>query len=394
MKQKLGFLLKTTIMILIWAALLAQNHSFAQRKGEKFIIGETDMVHSKILNEDRTFLIYKPVGYDQSQEKYPVLYMLDGHLGFHHTTGIIWSLRRFGRIPKMLVIGIFNTDRNHDLTPTEGYFPTAGGADKFLKFIKEELIPYIDKNYRTHPFRILYGVSLGGMFTVYSLLASPDIFNAYIASSPSLWWDKKLLLKKAETVFDKPVKYKSTKFLFIAAGGRDDSNTRDPDNILSTTDSFCKILEKKAPKSLEWHFDVFKRGDHLTTPMQSLPIIIEALYSGWQLPEKILAAGVQATRNHFKSLSERFGYEIPVPESAYNRLGYSLMNQQEYEDAIEIFKLNVKLYPYSWNAYDSLGEAYMKAGDKELAINNYKKSLQLNPQNDNAIGMLSRLREK
>lgn len=394
MKRKFGFLLKTILMVTILAFLLINNYSFAQSKGEKIVIGETVTIQSKILNEERKLYIYKPVGYEQSKEKYPVLYLLDGHSGFHHTTGIIWSLRRFGRIPKILVVGILNTDRNRDLTPTESYFPTAGGADNFLKFLKEELIPFVDKDYRTQPFRILFGVSLSGMFTIYTLLTAPDIFSAYIASSPSLWWDKRGLLKKAETVFAKPFKFKSNKLLFITVGGRDDSNARDPDNILSSTDSFCKILENKAPEGLEWHFDIYENGDHLTTPLQSLPIVFEALYSDWQLPERITNSSIQAVQNHFKSLSEKFGYEIPIPESTYNRLGYNLMNQQKYNEAIEIFKLNVKLHPNSWNVYDSLGEAYMRAGNKELAIHNYKKSLELNPQNDNAIGMLNNLREK
>lgn len=70
------------------------------------------------------------------------------------------------------------------------------------------------------------------------------------------------------------------------------------------------------------------------------------------------------------------------------------MNKQKFKDKIEIFRLNVKLYPDPCNVYDSPGEAYMKIGNRELAIKNFKKSLELNPQNDNAIGMLNKLLEK
>ena len=80
-----------------------------------------------------------------------------------------------------------------------------------------------------------------------------------------------------------------------------------------------------------------------------------------------------------------------VAENRFNQMGYYLLNQKRYSEAIEIFKLNVKLYPDSWNVYDSLGEGYMLNGDKQLAIKNYKKSLKLNPNNAGGIEMLKKL---
>ena len=68
--------------------------------------------------------------------------------------------------------------------------------------------------------------------------------------------------------------------------------------------------------------------------------------------------------------------------------------QKKIKEAIEIFKLNVKAYPDSWNVYDSLGEAYMVSGDKKRAIKNYKKSVNLNPENKNAIEIIKRLKGK
>lgn len=394
MKREFISLLKKTYIFVIPAILINANYSLAQEKSEKIIIGETVTIYSKILDEERKLIIYKPVGYDQSQEKYPVLYMLDAHFIFYYATGFLQGLHRLQRIPGMILVGILNTDRNRDMNPSKSNTRTGGGADNFIKFLKEELIPFVDKNYRTEPYRILFGISSSGMFTIYNLLTAPDIFNAYFASSPSLWWDNRLLLKVAETTFEKQTKYESHKFLYIALGGRDDIWIRDSDHILSSTKSFCKILEKKAPDKLEWHLETFKHGDHQTTPMFFLPVALETLYSNWRLPQTTMDAGIEAVQNHFKSLSEKLGYEIHVPESAYNALGYNLMNQQKYEEAIEVFILNIKLYPHSANVYDSLGEAYMNIGNKELAVKNYKKSLGLNPQNDNAVAMLNRIREK
>ena len=386
MRRKINFSSISIFIFIGLALFVIQSYSFAQKKGEKIIIGESVKIHSKVLNEERELFIYLPEGYDKSKERYPVLYKFDGHLGFKYTTGIIDHFQLFGRMPRMILIGILNTDRNRDFTPTKYNIPTAGGADNFLKFIKEELIPFIDKNYRTQPYRILSGHSLCGMFVIYTLMLQPDLFNVYIATSPSLWWDDQIVLKKAEVIFNKQSNLK--KFLFINFGGGDS------EHIKASTWGFAQLLERKAPKGLEWKVVFSEKEDHVTIPILSFPDGLEVLYKDWEVQEDVLARGVEALQEHFKKLSKKFGYEIPVAESAYNRLGYKLMNEENLKEAIEIFKLNVKLYPGSWNVYDSLGEAYMKSGHKELAIKNYKKSLELNPLNHNAVGMLNRLTQK
>lgn len=82
-----------------------------------------------------------------------------------------------------------------------------------------------------------------------------------------------------------------------------------------------------------------------------------------------------------------------VMESLFNATGYTFLNDNKVEQAVEIFKLNVKLYPKAWNTYDSLGEAYALAGDKKMAIENYEKSIRLNLKNDNGVKILKKLKE-
>jgi glyoxylase-like metal-dependent hydrolase (beta-lactamase superfamily II) len=81
-------------------------------------------------------------------------------------------------------------------------------------------------------------------------------------------------------------------------------------------------------------------------------------------------------------------------EAEFNVLGYNLINEGKLNDAIEIFKVTVGLYPDSWNAYDSLGEAYALAGNKELAIANYERSLKLNPDSPSGTHALKQLKAK
>ena len=80
-------------------------------------------------------------------------------------------------------------------------------------------------------------------------------------------------------------------------------------------------------------------------------------------------------------------------ESQINRFGYNMINMKQIDVAIGLFKLNVELYPKSWNVYDSLAEGYMHKGEMELAVKFYKKSLELNPENDNAVRMLEKIKK-
>ncbi|MBD0325483.1 MAG: alpha/beta hydrolase, partial [Pyrinomonadaceae bacterium] len=167
-------------------------------------------VKSAVLGEERAILVRTPPGYERDGQRYPVLYMTDGDAHMLHTTGTVSFLARNNRMPEMIVVGIPNTDRTRDLSPTHvaqapgnpnARFPTSGGADKFLKFIETELIPHIESKYRTQPFRALAGHSLGGLFALHAMISRPELFNAYISVSPALQWDNFVLIDRAKEFF-------------------------------------------------------------------------------------------------------------------------------------------------------------------------------------------------
>lgn len=365
MKRRFNFLIITASMVAVFIIVSAPVYSFGQAaEDNRIVIGERVKFQSKILHEERPFLIYRPDNYNYSQCRYPVLYILDGNGHFHHVTGIIRYLSQIRLIPRMMVVAIPNTNRNRDLLPTTmAHIQNSGGGDNFLKFIESELIPFVDKNYRTHPYRILVGHSFGGLFAVYTLLTKPKLFEAYIAISPSLHWDNLLVLKKAMKLFKSKLSFK--KFLYMTMGN-------ETSDMLVSIKNFSKILREKAPLDLKWHYEFMKKEDHGSTPHRSIYNGLETLYSGWRLPQKNFMAGFKSIRKHYKGLSKRYGYPIPVPEYELNRLGYSLLSRKEIGKAIEIFKRNVELYPGSPNVYDSLGEAYETANQLEDAKKNYE----------------------
>src|SRR5687768_11748189 len=160
-------------------------------------------LESKVLAETRTILVRTPASYARGARAYPVLYMTDGERQIGHTAAVVDFLAREGRMPEVIIVGINNTDRTRDLTPTKVtndprfQTPTSGGADRFLDFISTEVMPYVEKNYRTQPYRVFAGHSFGGLLAMHTFFTRPELFNSVIAVSPTLTWDDRYVYRRA-----------------------------------------------------------------------------------------------------------------------------------------------------------------------------------------------------
>lgn len=191
--------MKTFVVL---ASLICSYVSFGQ--SDSLVLASIKTVHSKILNQDRILNIYLPDEYKKNNTDYPVLYVLDGSANedFIHIVGLVQFMVMSGEMSPTIVIGIANIDRKHDFTfPTtieqdKEDFPTTGGSENFISFLKTELIPYVDSNYRINSQRTLIGQSLGGLIASEILLKETNLFSDYLIVSPSLWWDKESLITK------------------------------------------------------------------------------------------------------------------------------------------------------------------------------------------------------
>jgi predicted alpha/beta superfamily hydrolase len=339
---------------------------------------------SEVLGEERVVMVRTPAGYEKNNQRYPVLYMTDGNAHLNHTASTIEFLARNGRMPEMIVVVIANTDRTRDLTPTKATmpnpngqpfnFPTAGGADKFLMFIETELIPKIESSFRTQPYRIFAGHSFGGLFAIHAFLTRPEVFNAYIAVSPSMQWDDFLLSRRAEEFFKDRKELNRTLYFTIANEGGD---------MLKGFNRFKEILAKNKVKNFEWDSMLMEDEDHGSVVMRSHYNGFRKIFDGWQLalaPNS--PVNIAAVEDHYKKLSAKFNYTVLPPELLINNLGYRLMGDGKMDEAIQVFKTNVERYPASANVYDSLAEAYEKNGKLDLARQNYEKAVQLGQQNN------------
>ncbi len=350
--------------------------------------GKTFSLKSKILNEERVVSIALPASYHESAQAYPVLITLDGEDFFPAFSGMVSYYSSIGKCPELIVIGIEAVDRWRDYTPTRADIPdgtpipNSGGADAFLGFIDRELMGYVREHYRVTPFHVLCGHSIGGLFVVNTLFDASADFSAFIATSPSLWWDGELMKKKA--VRAAAPKDSHASFLFMTMGNEGAS-------MLDPALEFTRALEADSGENLIWAFRRFKDADHQTMPVKAFAYGLDFIFSDWRMPPEISAEGLDAVLAYYAGLSQKYRQVLEVPENVLNRMGYMAMNKGKLEDALEIFKLNVNKHPGSANAYDSLGEAFLKAGDIENAVRNYRKSLDLNPENENARSILNKL---
>lgn len=376
------------------------------QENNEIVIGKIEQINSKILNEDRKIWIHVPDSNLQggvifAKKKYPVVYLLDGDDHFTQMVGIIDGLSRQNLCPKMIVVGIQNTNRTRDLSPSKAepkppYIPkemaeNSGGGANFMAFIEKELMPYIDTNYPTEPYKMFVGHSFGGLTTMNTLVETPNLFNSYISIDPAMHWNDRKLLKKIKKItFDKQYANKSL-YLAIANSmkkGMDTLSVRKDTTFASEHMNALldlnDILKKDNQNHLSYKATYYPNDNHGSVPLIAEYDALRYIFSFYHLdidiedlmnPETKVFELVQ---NHYKQLSSKFGIEKKPSEELMNNLGYGLMSTQQFKKAEQFFKLNTTNYPESFNAFDSLGDLYVAKGDKQKAIESFKKSVALN----------------
>ena len=226
------------------------------------------------LSEKRDYVVFLPEHYSSDgAQRYPVLYVLDGQSQGEHTAAAASLMGRIGAMPEIIVIGISSMDgdiRNRDYTPPDMRLDTdrpggpTGSGDHFLAFLKDEMIPTVEREYRTQRPRMLAGWSRGGLFVMYSLLAAPTLFDARFAHSPALWREDDRIVAQMDNFFGSPAAAEG--FLFLSLGAKE--NEKMTGAFTRTT----AMLERRAPQALRWRSMQSHDGVHETNPRLATPV--------------------------------------------------------------------------------------------------------------------------
>lgn len=258
----------TMIVLLLFSSIgvLSAQNKVCLENTEQFSIAS-----KYVIGEKYVIQVGLPIGYTSTHKSCPVLYVLDGDKSFGMTKEIADWLMWSNEIKNIIVVGIsygqgmeaWWSKRARDYTPGKDTifgkdFRNAGGADNFIKFIKTELFPVINKTYRTNPdSSAISGLSFGGLLSSYILFTQPEMFKSYIIISPALVWNNKSILKLETDYFS--IHKELNKAVYVAYGSLDDK-----DWVINPTNEFMNVIKMHNYKGLTFIPKIFDGETHIS----------------------------------------------------------------------------------------------------------------------------------
>jgi predicted alpha/beta superfamily hydrolase len=355
---------------LIIGFLIISTRAIAQENAdEAFDCGKKFILESKILSEKRTYWVKVPASYNNDKydkQSYPVMYVLDGKSAFSPLLGVVSFMSEKEsvnfQIPEMIVVGVDTENRLKDLTPnsttkmpdgqdakTESQklmMAGGGGGELFFKFLTEELFPKIESDYRTIPYRVYVGHSLGGLTTAYTLLKHPGIFNGYFSIDGSLWWDNGKCVREA-SVDLKNFKSKTIQRFYISVIDSTQAGAENRFHIQSIH-RFAKALKEYAPANVQTKLEVIKDTDHSSIPLLSWYNGLRYIFEGYDVSHYSFTANPESIESHYANLEKTIGLKMPPPQDVIEIVLHYLTAPNRFPDkdkALKVAKMGLKYYP-------------------------------------------------
>ena len=392
-------------LALLLPALFLATATVAQttdRRSHLVEVGVADSLYSEVLGEHRPFWVHLPNGGDLREgHRYPVIYLLDGgvHLG---GLAAVQEYYTHFRLPEMIVVGISNrTHRTRDLTTSSVSarrgtpVVASGGAERFTRFIADELIPTIDRTYPTSGHRTLIGHSYAGLFTIHTLIHHPDLFRNYVAIDPSLDWDDQAFLHDATAALAN--EDYSGKGLYVSLANQilrfSDTLTLD-DVMRDTTEfslgirstlEFAQAAEAHSDNGLHFSWGYYEQDLHGSVPLVSMRDGLVFLYDWWELkhpalyndPSTTTADIVGLIRDRSAALTAGMGEPMAMQEDLLTMLGMMAMDMPQPDKAPAVFDLLLEYYPESPDAHAAVAEFFESRNDRAQALRHAREAYAL-----------------
>ncbi len=352
-------------LILLVTCCLLSITVLAQEDDSQITIGVNHTIKSTILNQDRTIQIYVPDDYESSEKSYPVLYILDGQWYFLSGIAIQKALRTPGAIPEMIVVGINNSNPLRRTLFGEE-------QEKFTNFLKNDVIDYIDRNYRTTEERVIYGWEAAAYYISELILKENELFSGAIISDGGY----------ASEELVKGFSSKKEIYLFIA-------NSRKDIYYIDSTDAFYEILKDNNPKNLVWKYDLFNEEVHETLAHIAIYKGLKYYYHNYDslvfesIQQYIDLGGMDYLTTFFKERAKRFGGDGTIDDSTKNSLIWLAWNRDDFKYFSFFMKefkdvLSTRRYASAyWQ--NRLGQFYLKHDDYKNAIKHFEAGIEKYP---------------
>lgn len=391
-------MLKTIIIIFAVAIINSQSIS------SDIIIGKNYTIYSKALKKEKNIQVHLPKSYEESDKKYPVFYVLDGNDNFSNAVAIQTSLGAPRVIPEMIVIGInLEWKKRRDIM-----FNT---PDKFLSFLVEDVISFVDKTFRTSSERILFGWEASGFYASNILFHKKQLFDGVIATDGA-YSDEKTI--NAFSKFKMP----TNKMLFVANSDRDIF-------YVASSDEFSELLKKTKPNNLTWKYQKFNTEVHESLAHVAMYHGLRYYYYNYDtvmfkdIKTFFAEGGIPKLKEYYKKRGERFGFPTEVTNAAKNNLIWLGLNRDDfknfeyfmtefkevlstkryqsnywqnnlaqfylknkrYEKAKYHFEYGIKNFSGSAIIFSGLGNVFLAQNKKKQAILNIRKAIELAEKN-------------
>jgi predicted alpha/beta superfamily hydrolase len=246
-----------------------------------------DQFRSRYLRNQRDLIVYLPPGYDEQPHRhFPVLYLHDGQNLFDRATafgGQDWNVHgaaepliRAGAVTPLIIVGIYNTGKSriHEYTPTKAPKWGGGRADRYVKFLLQEVMPFIQSEYRAQSDPTVTGMggsSLGGLVSLYFGLKHPEVFGRIAALSPSVWWHQRSIIRFAHSA-DPRLRPR----IWLDIG------TNEGPRMVPDVEQFRDVLLKKGwREGVDLHYERVEGGEHNEAAWsQRIGRVLQFLYPG------------------------------------------------------------------------------------------------------------------
>jgi predicted alpha/beta superfamily hydrolase len=370
--------------------LILLSFSFFTAKAQDY--SATTLRHSfesDAFAKERTIEIYIPYAYTEStDQKAMVIYVFDGQFEpfFDMAAATADYLHAIGELPLFIAVGIHTENRPREFTPAPNHADTRtgwgeesqiGNSALLDRHLKEEVMPYIESNYRTRPINFAIGHSLGGTYVTNDVLTN-HLFKGVISISPNTQYDHNQLVSKADSLLSGGNAPKAFHFMTAGTVGRMENSFRRASDMLDST------YQAHPSPDLKWHYHTYQDQGHSITPMRSIGEGLMAFSKLLVLDDSTALAYlndssqpfVKDISDHYGKLSEwlEFDFELSVDE--WNNPGYVAMGEENYAEALQVFELAVAKYPDDANIHDSRGEALENLGKHAAALESYQKAVE------------------
>ncbi|MFH1844917.1 MAG: alpha/beta hydrolase-fold protein [bacterium] len=358
-------------LILVCCGSTVARSAPAQSDGETAVLGTFRMVPSQILDDERRILVRLPDRYHETDGDYPVIYLLHGTPWsfFSQVAAKLHQQVESGNLPEFILVGIEQHGHEEMRPRGIGHRDAPIRATEFQRFLAEDLIPFVDRHYRTRDYRVLLGSFDCGLFAIFTWLTRPELFHAYLTSNPGHGLDSERMLAMVRAVSGEA----TVQGRYLHLSHRPDAEGR----LDVATTGFLIDLEARIPAGRLWQESVLSPEAYdIWAPYTSYTRALQALFFDYQVDDSVREGGLSAVAAHYRALSGRLGAEFGVPESELIDLSDYLTGQRRHGEAVEVLGSLRERNPESLDAHFRLTRAYRAVGEFDQALASYWRCLE------------------